>query len=234
MRARPVSADTRTPAQEFADALVAFQKDRPHIGKESKADTGKFSYSYAALPDLLDAVLPALTANGLAFTAAPDMTEHGFVLRYALIHTGGHREEGCYPLPSPASSSPQQIGSGITYARRYCFTAVTGIAPDEDDDGQAANEARSDVLHAPKRATRSKASDLPAQDEWAPRTDTAWTADFRARLKECPTVPEARGLWAEAAAVQREGRLTADDADALKSEWEARVAELQELAGVTS
>lgn len=226
----------KTPQQEFAAALVEFQKALPSIGKGSHAEVptkngGKYSYNYAALPDILEAVLPALTENGLAFTAAPDMTDHGFVLRFSLVHTGGHREEGAYPLPSPAQSTPQQIGSAITYGRRYCFTAVTGIAPDEDDDGQAATDARSDVLHAPKKATRSRPSE-PAADEWTTRTDTAWTADFRARLAACPTVAEARGLWAEAAAVQREGRLTADDAELLKGEWQARVEALSEPQAV--
>ena len=32
----------------------------------------------------------------------------------------------------------QELGSWITYGRRYCLGAVVGVAPDEDDDGNAA------------------------------------------------------------------------------------------------
>ncbi len=38
--------------------------------------------------------------------------------------------------------NPMQLGSGITYARRYALLAVTGVAPeDEDDDGQAFDDS---------------------------------------------------------------------------------------------
>lgn len=232
----------KTAEMLFADALAAFQENLPSIGKGSRAEVptkngGKYSYTYAALPDILEATLPALTKQGLSFTATPDVTEHGFVLRYALIHVGGHRESGCYPLPSPASSSPQQIGSAITYGRRYCFTAVTGIAPDEDDDGQTAADARSEPLpRAPRRrgaTTRHGGPDDPTThvDEWTVQTDVTWLEDARKRLDLAQSVGEVRGLWAEAAGVQKEGRLDHEDAAAFKAEMERRTAELQPQEG---
>ena len=46
---------------------------------------------------------------------------------------------GTWPL---GSGTQQQLGAAVTYARRYCLCAVTGIAPDEDDDdGQTTNPA---------------------------------------------------------------------------------------------
>lgn len=231
-----------TPQVAFAEALAAFQADLPSIGKGSRAEVptkngGKYSYNYAALPDILDATLPALTEKGFAFTATPAVTEHGFVLKFALIHNAGHREEGSYPLPDPASSSPQQIGSAITYGRRYCFTAVTGIAPDEDDDGQAASDARAadSLPRAPRRAnatTRRTAEDIgdPSQvtDEWtAPVTDPAWIAGFRTRLEACTAPAEVRGLDEEAHLMFAENRLSPDDAKALKTEIDNRTKELR-------
>jgi hypothetical protein len=224
----------KTAQQLFAEALVAFQKDLPHVGKESTADTGKFSYSYAALPDIFEAVLPALTANGLSFTAAPAMTEHGFVLRFSLLHTAGHREDGAYPLPDPGKATPQQIGSAITYGRRYCFCAVTGIAPDEDDDGAAASE-RSASGHHPYDTngtqTRHGPGSMPADDPWATAapaavTDTEWLESANTRVDLCSTVPELRGIWAEAVQVSKENRITKEDADAFKAKIDARVKEL--------
>jgi ribosomal protein S20 len=54
------------------------------------------------------------------------------------LHTSGEKVSGEYPLPT--GGSPQALGSAITYARRYCLCAVTGVAADDDDDGAAATE----------------------------------------------------------------------------------------------
>jgi hypothetical protein len=40
-----------------------------------------------------------------------------------------------YPLPTQAT--PQQLGSAMTYARRYSLAAICCIASDEDDDAEA-------------------------------------------------------------------------------------------------
>lgn len=232
-------SDDKTPQQLFAEALVEFQKDLPHVGKGSTADTGKFSYSYAALPDIFEAVLPALTANGLSFTAAPAMTEHGFVLRFSLLHTAGHREDGAYPLPDPAKATPQQIGSAITYGRRYCFCAVTGIAPDEDDDGAAASERSASGEHpydTNGSQTRRGPGSMPADDPWATTTpaeparvtDAEWITGFRTRLTACTKVGEVRGLQAEANAQWEAHKLSHEDKAALVAEVLER---MQELSG---
>jgi hypothetical protein len=34
------------------------------------------------------------------------------------------------------------MGSSITYARRYCLSAAIGLVADEDDDGNAASQAK--------------------------------------------------------------------------------------------
>lgn len=221
----------KTAEMLFAAALASFQADRPSIGKDSKANTGSYSYSYASLPDVLDATMPLLSKFGLSFYAAPTLREDGaFVLRYALMHDGGHAVGGDYPLPSNAN--PQQIGSAVTYGRRYCFTAVTGIAPDEDDDGAKASEARTEPLpRAPRKrgaTTRHNGPEDPTThvDEWTTQTDMAWLEDARARLIRAGSVGEVRGLWTEMAAVVREGRLTAEDAEAFKAEMTQRQGEL--------
>jgi hypothetical protein len=122
----------------LADALADFQRDLPHIDKGSEADAGTYKYRYADLAEVSDKVLPALGRHGLSWTTAPTFNDNGkFMLRYQLRHISGEMIEGWYPLPS-ADSKPQVLGSAITYARRYCLCAVTGVSPDEDDDGAAA------------------------------------------------------------------------------------------------
>ena len=150
------------------EALAALQAALPHIGVERKAtvksDKASYSYNYAGLSDINEVLLPALAAQGLAFTARPTIDVDRFVLAYALHHSGGETLDGIYPLPDPARATPQQLGSAITYARRYCILAVTGMAPDPDDDGQAANHAPAGGrMEQPRKAERGP---LP-EDPWA-------------------------------------------------------------------
>ncbi len=132
--------DTRPRHATLAAALAAVQAELPKLTKGSTANTGTYSYRYVDLADVSATILPLLGKHGLAFTAEPTMDEGGrFVLRYTLMHAAGEQRVGLYPLPS--SGKPQDIGSHITYARRYALCSVTGIAADEDDDGKAAQSA---------------------------------------------------------------------------------------------
>lgn len=155
----------KTPEQQYLDALAAFQSEMPRVGKEQTAtvrsDKGNYSYDYADLTDITDAVLPLLVKQGLTWSAAPDVTDHGFVLRFRLAHVGGHAEGGCYPLPDPARTTAQGIGSAITYGRRYALCAMTGLAPGGDDDeGQRASAP------APARpAARTRTEPTAPRDE---------------------------------------------------------------------
>lgn len=125
----------------LAAALAAFQTEVPRIEKGKTAQAGKYSYDYADLSDVTAVVLPLLGKHGLAWSAAPTMGDHGFVLEYQLAHSSGEAITGTYPLP-PANTAPQQMGSAITYARRYALCSVTGVAPGgDDDDAQAAQQA---------------------------------------------------------------------------------------------
>jgi hypothetical protein len=60
------------------------------------------------------------------------------VIETVLLHTSGQRM--VWPFQVTASGTPQQIGSAITYGRRYSAQAALGVAS-EDDDGQAAKQA---------------------------------------------------------------------------------------------
>jgi hypothetical protein len=66
----------------------------------------------------------------------------GSKIIYALKHESGESEDGFWPLPDPTRVKPQDLGSWITYWRRYAFLAVTNTFPSgEDDDGKQAQQA---------------------------------------------------------------------------------------------
>lgn len=96
-----------------------------------------FKSKYADLAAVIESVRKPLTDNGLAFTQTIHFeVENTLYLWTTLLHTSGQWLRAEYPLPTNAT--PQQLGSALTYARRYSLSAITGTAADEDDDGDKA------------------------------------------------------------------------------------------------
>src|SRR5262245_31598662 len=124
-------------------ALAKVQQDLPTVpqseevtvrGKTRDGTPFEYSYTYATLARVSEAVLPKLGQNGLAFVAWTQWTDRGFALCYQLIHESNEWISGEYPLP--VNADPKEIGGIITYARRYCLCAVTGVVSERDTDAQ--------------------------------------------------------------------------------------------------
>lgn len=142
MTVAATTAKTTAKPDTLAKALVVFQSAIPVITKDSKAEVGKYGYEYASLPMLTPILFKALTDVGLSYVTVPDMVDGNFVLRATLLHVSGESISGNYPLGSPTLPA-QQIGSNITYARRYALLSMTGVSPEgSDDDGAAGSQGQ--------------------------------------------------------------------------------------------
>lgn len=158
--------------ESLAAALAQFQANLPQIAKTETAgrDGGK-KWKYADLAEVARQVLPRLGELGLAFTACPRLNADGqFVLAYALTHASGGSLEGEWPLPK--SGTAQDMGSAITYARRYALCSVTGVAADEDDDGAAATAAK--PARPAKQARKATVAPYVEDDMGAEDVDVAF------------------------------------------------------------
>lgn len=125
---------------KLAEALAKAQGVMKAPVKDKTAKAGSFSYSYADLARVFDAAREALSSNGLALTQTMDNEGAGPMLLTRLLHTSGEWIEGAYPIP--ANLSGQQLGSALTYARRYSVSAILGLAADDDDDGAGAEREK--------------------------------------------------------------------------------------------
>lgn len=116
----------------------------PALHKDSEAEVqtksgGKYKYQYLGLEALLAQVLPVLNENGIALVQAPIWEDAGFhALTTTLVHESGEELRSIMRLPVASDASAQVLGSALTYGRRYAVLAVLALAPDEDDDGAAA------------------------------------------------------------------------------------------------
>ena len=131
----------------LSQALVKAQAAMSHAAKDAK--NPHFKSAYSSLASVIDAVRPALSANGLAFVQKLHTADSGISVETVLIHESGE-ELSCGILFIPATKQDAQgFGSAISYGKRYSLQAALGIASD-DDDGQAAVKARPAPVQAVK------------------------------------------------------------------------------------
>lgn len=124
------------------EALIAWHKTLPSA---SKGGTNPhFRSNYATLEEVI-AVAETATEFGLTFTQLTDFTivENGIIefVKTAILHESGDRLEARTLIKAKDLSNPQQMGSGITYAKRYGLQAALGI-PSEDDDANEASKPK--------------------------------------------------------------------------------------------
>lgn len=119
-----------------------------------------FKNRYADLAAVFNALKPS-HENGLSVTQQTLFRDGAFLLRTTLRHTSGQWIASEYPLP--LNAKPQEIGSALTYARRYSLSALTGIVADEDDDGEATRKANGSGQHPPTPETGELISDEQIQ-----------------------------------------------------------------------
>ena len=134
--------DSEATAERLAwvAAFLTAQSKLPKIGKDTTVNVGQYSYKYATLPDILDAVSPVLRKEGLVLNQSVESVGDYIGVETRIYHKAGHVET-FGPVLIKVTGDAKAAGSAITYARRYALCAALGIAPDEDDDGQAASSA---------------------------------------------------------------------------------------------
>ena len=139
---------------ELAKALVKAQAAMSHAAKDSK--NPHFKSAYSSLASVIDAVRPALSANGLSFVqmlhsaSTHSSFEGGVAVETVLIHESGE-QLSCGTLFIPASKQDAQgYGSAISYAKRYSLQSALGIASEDDDGNSAVKSAPVKVIEKPK------------------------------------------------------------------------------------
>lgn len=125
---------------EKIDALaVALSKAQSFIENVSK-DKQAYGYKYADLASCLQAIKKPLADNGLSISQLVTQDrDNKQVLVTLLIHESGQWLKSVFGIENVVMkqcNSLQQIGAGITYARRYALSAIIGLTQ-EDDDGNS-------------------------------------------------------------------------------------------------
>lgn len=135
------------PVAQLACALAKAQAaftvpTKGHTAKVKMKAGGEYSYRYSTLDDLIDATRPHLTANGLAVMQDVEVSARGVNVWTVIMHESGEQwRSRAVALAVGGDGRPQDVGSAITYARRYSMGAALNVAADEDDDAAGAQHA---------------------------------------------------------------------------------------------
>ena len=138
-----------TETKSLEAALCAAQAE---FASSAKARTAKvrsqktgaeFTYSYADLADVLEAVQPALTKHGIVQLQRMEVRDgHQLLITELRGHGSVIASEMLLPI---AGLDPQSIGKVLTYYRRYAFQALLGVAAERDDDAADTGHIRQPV-----------------------------------------------------------------------------------------
>ena len=149
----------------YTEAMAAFKACDVSISKSSRAQFatrggGQMGYSYAGLDTVCNAVIPALSEQGLSHQWAEAQEGGRITVTCTLTHREGHSESVSLTAPTDDSGQKnpiQSIGSTVTYLRRYTLLGITGLAPGDDDDGHASHvSTRSEGSGRQDRANRQR------------------------------------------------------------------------------
>ena len=160
---------------ELSKALSAAQGEFPEIqrDKEVKVATqkGEYKFKYAELSCIIEATKKTMAKHGLSIMSAPCMSPEWLVLTTRLSHASGEWVEGDFPLDN--GGRPQDLGSQLTYFRRYAITGLLHIATDDDVDGGGEVQdhksvGKPEVRQSPPRTVKPPAKPIEPPDDAHP------------------------------------------------------------------
>jgi len=177
-------------------AFVAAQSELPSITrtKTVKVNTrtgGSYNFKYAPLDTVIDTVKPIYAKHGLSVTQL--LSVNG--IETFVIHESGEYFGSTFPIEEYLYKTvknvvdgktvldrepigPQELGSIVTYLKRYAYGAINHLALDDDDDangpsGNKVEEQPQSVKPTVKPPTKapSKPAEKPVAKE-EPKAET--------------------------------------------------------------
>ena len=162
-----------------------------------------FRSRYATLASVLDSVRRPLSDNGLAVTQITEIRGEGLVLVTTLFHSSGQWLSSEFPLPLVEKA--QEMGSALTYAKRYQVSAMLFNTADEDDDGNAAPTVKPRKPAADVIAPAKQPHEVLTIPQVVPRDEAQNWIEWGQWFLECYKTSKTSG---QAAAWEEDNHLT--------------------------
>lgn len=114
--------------KDLITALCKAQAEYPDIPKTREGQEGNRKFKYADLSDIHKAIKPVNLKHGLAISHS----SIDGILVSTLYHTSGQSISTAIPIPK--SERLKEVGSSLTYIRRYSIQNLLDISTDQDLD----------------------------------------------------------------------------------------------------
>lgn len=159
------------PKQLFDNVDDAFQSVFERVNNPVRDEYNEdLDFTYAGLPQILNALRPIISAAGMYMTQNPTKNDKG---EYEIVTEFCHaksRTTKAFVMPMMMKKDRrldacQEFGATITYSRRYHILSIFSISADLDDADQS--QAKKE-----RRNAKREAEKLLAQREWKPTTST--------------------------------------------------------------
>ena len=126
-----------TKTEKIYAKLFSVIHEMPPVEK-TRSSGGSFKYKYADLDSVINKAKPVLLKHGLGFTQSIGNVDGKQSLTTRVFSNEGEWIEDTTILPHAklnGGNEAQEMGSSITYIRRYSLCSMLGIVSDDDTDG---------------------------------------------------------------------------------------------------
>jgi|SRR5579859_708941 len=143
-------------------ALLKAQTKLDIAEKSRKSGGGGRSWKYADWATIVDASRKPLVDNKLCISQRIKILEGQMVLATTLFHESGEWLESLMPLWVANTASAQDIGSRLTYFKRYAYVAIIGLVTDDEDDDGARDRMINQEYHTSPKPQAAQKITSPA------------------------------------------------------------------------
>lgn len=147
------------------------------------------SHSYADLEAVLKIARPLMNKHGLSISQMPESSDAtGVTINNILMHTSNEWISSSMFMPLVKIMSrdgkevinvAQQMGSAISYARRYCLTSILGYTQtDDDNDAESYTQEPQQRFPQAQQKPKQQAEKAPEKPKWV------FTDELKSKLEE--------------------------------------------------
>jgi hypothetical protein len=174
-------------SSEIGDVMDAFAKAQAKFTDPVKDTPGQYG-KHASMAGVYAAVRKHLNSEGIAIIVAKSAQHDVALVGVSVRLYKGPQFFGVHastPIKADRQSYIWAQASGWTYLERYLTSGLTGVAPDEDDDGAgAAKDGNPDQSEVQQRTAQKKAEKRNDAPDAAVADDKQKRSSFFAKAKE--------------------------------------------------
>lgn len=158
-----------------------------------------FKSSYADLGEVVKVSREPLSKNGLSVVQTVASNTEVVAVTTTLLHESGQWMSDTASFPLGDKTTIQQVGSVVTYLRRYSLMAILGLAP-VDDDGNSGPEVEKPKERAIPPAAQAVIADITKMLAQSAAAESEKNV-YRKKVANAHSVKELDAIRSEVAAM---------------------------------